>query len=188
MDSIRQILLRAKHWQIFFLLLGTYVLSVVVTTRLSPKLKPGIGNNPVGLTLLIAAGIAPYVLSIFGWLWAAGFLFNANLKPDLRLRTGFFRFAIVYVACGLVFGLPIFWASNQIQQRWLLLPQFFGFICIIYILNFTAKAFVTLNRGRRSLLWNYGGDMIQFLALPLFVWKIQPRINRLYATAQKRVV
>jgi hypothetical protein len=135
-----------------------------------------------------AAGIAPYVLSIFGWLWAAGFLFNANLKPDLRLRTGFFRFAIVYVACGLVFGLPIFWASNQIQQRWLLLPQFFGFICIIYILNFTAKAFVTLNRGRRSLLWNYGGDMIQFLALPLFVWKIQPRINRLYATAQKRVV
>ena len=40
-DSISQIFLRAKHWQIFFLLLGTYVLSVIATTRLSPELKPG---------------------------------------------------------------------------------------------------------------------------------------------------
>ncbi len=187
MDSIWQLFLRAKHWQIFSLLLGTYVLSVIATMRLSPKLQSGIEHNPVGLILLIAAGIAPYVFSTFGWLWAAGLLFNANLKPDLRLRTGFFRFAIVYVIFGLVFGLPIFWASSEIQQRWLLLPQFFGFICIVYILNFAAKAFVTLNRGRRSLLWNYGGDMIQFLALPLFVWQIQPRVNRLHATAQKWV-
>lgn len=187
MDSIRQLFLRAKHWQIFFLLLGTYVVAVISVTLLSPKLQPGVGHNPVGLILLVAAGIAPYVFSICGWLWAAGLLFNANLRPELRLRTGFFRFAIVYVIFGFVFGLPIFWASTQIQQRWLLLPQFFGFICIIYILSFAAKTFVTLHRGRRSLLWNYGGDMIQFLALPLFVWRIQPQINQVYAANQQRV-
>lgn len=188
MDSIWQIFLRAKHWQIFFLILGTYLLSVAATSRLSPRLRPGIGQNAVGLILLIAAGIVPYVFSLFGWLWAAGLLFNANLEPDLRLRTGFFRFAIVYAVFGLVFGLPILWASDEIQERWLLLPQFFGFICIIYILSFMAKAFVTLKRGQPSRLWHYSGAILQFLILPVSVWHLQPRINLLYATAQKRVV
>ncbi|HXY79466.1 MAG TPA: hypothetical protein VEI08_02395 [Candidatus Bathyarchaeia archaeon] len=186
-DKVADLLLRAKHWQIFFLLLGTYVLAVMATTRLSPRLSPRTGHEVAWATLLIGAGIAPYVLSIFGWLWAAGLLFNANVKPELRLRTGFFRFAVVYVVLGFIFGLPIFWASNQIQQRWLVLPQLFGFICIIYILNFAAKAFVTIRRGKRSLPWHYVGYMVQFLALPLFVWQIQPQINRLYAAAQESV-
>lgn len=185
MDFIRQILVRAKHWHIFFLLIGTYALSVLAVTQLSPKLKPGIEHNSISLCLLIAAGIAPYILSVFGWLWAAGSLFNANLQPELRLRTGFFRFAIVYAVLGLVFGLPVLWASNQRQQDWLTLPAFFGVICIVYIMKFTAKTFANLNRGRRSSLWNYGGYMVEFLSIPLFVWKIQPRINRLSATAEK---
>ena len=187
MDSISQIFLRAKHWQIFSLLLGTYALSVLTTTKLSPKLKPGIEHNPTGLILLIAAGIAPYILSNFAWLRAAALLFNANLKPELQLRTGFFHFAIVYAVLGFVFGLPFSWASNQIQQRWWPLPEFFGLICMIYILNFTAKAFVTLGRGRLSRPWNYGGKTIEFLIPALFVWTIQPRINQLYAAGQKQV-
>ncbi len=179
-NSIQGTFLRAKHWQIFFLFVGTYVLSVLATTRLSPKLKPGIADNPVGLILLIAVGIAPYVLSICGWLWAAGMLFNANLSSDLRLRTGFFRFACAYTVFGLTLGLPVTWASNEIEQRWLLLPQLFGVICVVYILYFTAKTFVTLNRGRRSALESQASYMVQFLAAPLFVWRIQPYVNRLY--------
>jgi hypothetical protein len=186
MDSIQEIFLRAKHWQIFFLLLGTYALSVLATTRLSPKLKPGIAHNPTGLILLIAVGIAPYVLSICGWLWAAGMLFNANLSSDLQLRTGFFRFATIYAVFGLSLGLPVTWASNQVQRQWLELPQLFGVICIVYILKFTAKTFVTLNRGRRSAPWSYFRYMVQFLAAPLFVWQIQPQLNRLYAKSQRK--
>lgn len=183
-----QIFLQAKHWQIFFLLFGTYMLSVLATTRLSAKVKPGIEHNPIGLILLMALGIAPYVLSIFGWLWAVGSLLNANLQSDLRSRTGLFRFAIVYAVFGLVFGLPIAWASNEIEQRWLFVPQCIGVICILYTLNFTAKAFATLYRGRRSRLWNHSGYLIELLALPVFVWALQPRINQLCATAQRRLV
>ena len=187
MSRIADVFLRAKHWQIFCLLLGTYVLAVITTTRLSPRLRPAAWHDLAWPLLLTATGIAPYVASIFGWLWAAGCLFNANLRSDLKMRTGFFRFAVVYVVLGFVFGLPIFWASDQTQQRWLLLAQFFGFVCIIYILRFAAKAFATLNRGRRAPPWQYSGYMVQFLALPLFVWQIQPRINRLYASAHDRL-
>jgi hypothetical protein len=76
---------RARHWQVFVLVWGAYVIGGV-----------GVVNNPQRTPLYSEAAILLFVLLFAGWLWSIGSFPFSIAKPALRLNIRFFRFAIIF--------------------------------------------------------------------------------------------
>jgi len=188
MRSLTRWFLRARHWQIFVLLVATYVFSAVISIGLEishPELEHLNRFSPL---LLLAEGAwLPLLFCWFGWLWTVGLFLDSLLKPDLKLRTGFFRFAIVYPTLYLLAGLPVFLSDNPTVERVAIPMHLLAMFCILYADNFVAKALKTVNLRRPMIMHEYGKEFLLLFLIPLGIWFIQPRINQLYASAQDRL-
>ncbi len=182
MNRVADTLLRAKSWQIFLLLGGTYLLGSFGIV----SLESTNGQGPSGLvsmrTLLLAeAFMAPCVLSTASWLWAMGSFLNSVLAPDLRLRTRFFGFVLVFATLYLLVGLPFFLMDDPRAERFTIAAHFLAMICMLYTLSFVAKCLVTKNRGEAVVFRDYTMQFFLLFFAPVGIWLIQPRINQLYA-------
>ena len=184
---ITDVFLRAKHWQIFALMCVTYVAAGVVLVGLEIKFQEAgtrAASPSLALMLLTEAVWVPFLLSWLGWLATVGFFLNSNLAPEQKLRTGLFRFALVYTVGFLFVGPPLFVEANP--PDWIVLPLFlFAIVCLFYLLIFVAKALKTTDLQRPMIMNEYTIELFLLFFLPLGIWLIQPKINRLYAEAQK---
>src|SRR5260370_33145840 len=108
MGTVATYFLRAKHWQIFLLLFGigwvggiAAMLLDLVTAR-SPEefLKISL---PFGFVMVL------FMFCLLAWLWSLGSFLSSVVHPELRLKMGFFRFALAYAA----FYIPIFFFLSQ---------------------------------------------------------------------------
>jgi hypothetical protein len=179
-------LLRAKSWQIFLLLGGTYLLGSFGIV----SLESTNGQGPSALvsmrTLLLAeAFMAPCVLSTASWLWSMGSFLNSGLKPELRVRSGFFRFALVFATLYLLAGLPLFLIEEPGVERFTITLHLFALVCMLYTLGFVAKCLVTKNRGETVVFRDYTMQFFLLFFAPIGIWLIQPRINQLYAESSR---
>jgi hypothetical protein len=98
MDAIARFFLRAKHWQIFLLLVGVgfigdaaLVASSMSATAQSPKDFGKLGL-PFGIVTVL------FMFCFLGWFWSMGTFLSSMVSPSIRLKTRFFRFALVYPA------------------------------------------------------------------------------------------
>jgi hypothetical protein len=53
--------------------------------------------------------------------------------------------------------------------------------CLFYVFYFVARSLIIVNKGRQVLLSEYAEPLVLLLLYPIGVWRIQPRINQLYA-------
>ena len=94
-EAIANFFLRAKHWQIFLLLYAAPTVAefsavgvISATIRSWHNFGPG-GFFFLGVMVL-------YLLCFLAWFGSMGLFFRSIVKPELRMETQFFRFALVY--------------------------------------------------------------------------------------------
>jgi uncharacterized RDD family membrane protein YckC len=179
MRPFARFFLRAKHWQIFLLLVGislvgdvVLVISMVATVRSSQDLLKA--DVPFG------AVMALLMFCYLGWSWSLGSFLTSILQPALRLKMGFFRFAVIYpLLYGFVF-FGLFSSTNPALLGILFPLHFLAMFCMFYVLWFVAKTLAMAETRRPASFYDYAGPFFLLWFFPIGVWVIQPRINRLY--------
>lgn len=176
MVALADFLLRAKHWHLFvlFFIVPTILEITVIpaTFRSWRELGPG-AFVYLGLMFLDT-------LCLLAWLWAIGRFLNSLQKPIVRLKLNFFRIALIYVPVYLLISFPVMFSSEPPVQIILAL-HLFALFCLFYIFYFVARSLVTVNKGKQVAFNEYAKSLVLLVFYPIGVWRIQPRINQLYA-------
>lgn len=182
MNVIARFFLRAKHWQIFLLLLGISVFGDVsaLSSSISATAQSPEAFGKVGL--LFGVVMVLFMFCFLAWFWSMGSFLNLIMQPTLRLKMGFFRFALIYP----VVYLPVFmwlFQSISLDPRLfaVILPlHFFAMFCMFYLLYFESKSLVLAETSKPASFYDYAGPFFLIWFFPIGVWFTQPRINQLY--------
>jgi hypothetical protein len=109
------------------------------------------------------------------------------------MKETFFRIAVAFVPLYLpIFGIFFQSLNHPRDVRLILMAfavvipvHFFAAFCLIYGWYFTSRAIAVAESPRSVLFADYIGYFFGFWVLPVGIWIIQPRINRLYARAKR---
>jgi hypothetical protein len=127
-----------------------------------------------------------YLLCFLGWFGSMGFFFHSIVKPELRMRTELFRFALVYP----VLYFPIFLSlviPDGAIPVWVQLSLYLVCIaCFVYLFHFVAKNLVMVKIKKALAAQQILPSIFASVFFPLGVWIIQPEVNRLYAESKPR--
>jgi hypothetical protein len=165
-------ILRLKHWQLFFLAIGLPILADIV----------GVSNHgQIGTTDMIIGVIT--VSTVFGWMWTIANELHKLLPVGQKFTIWGFRTAFLLALILLVF---VFWATQNetfMARDYFLILLFVGVPIylglMIYVVLFAAKTLKTIELGRLAKIDEYAGEAFLIWMVPLGVWFIQPRLNRL---------
>lgn len=114
------------------------------------------------------------------WLWVLGIFLGRLPKPELRMRPTFFHFSFAYATAYSLLCLPVIFASD-VRAEIVVPLHLLAMFCLGYMFYFVAKSLATVNKGRRVSGSEYGQPFGWLMMYPIGIWKIQPRINQLYA-------
>jgi hypothetical protein len=146
LKGITSFFLRAKHWQVFVLMWGTYF---VGTMALVGSVPEGPVENPLKVGLLSEAVMLPFILCSMGWLWSMGLFLFSIAEPSLKLNIHYFRFAIIFPTLYLLTGLPFFLSRNPIVENIIVPLHLLALFCFLYALYFVS------NENTNGLLRQY---------------------------------
>ena len=144
-----------------------------------------VNESPSGLigtpALLYGAMTALGMAFVLLWLWAIGSFLNSIAQPRLVQRTALWTFALIYPVLYLLLAAPFF-ITPGLKYFEIILPfHFLAFFCVIYDLRFVSKGLALAENGRSVTFYDYAGPFFLIWFLPIGIWLVQPRINRLYA-------
>jgi hypothetical protein len=141
MNAVTIYLLRAKSWQIFALVIGLCVLGQIVAAI---SLIRSMESTDELLNIPIAFGIVivPMMCCLLGWYWSMGTFLNLRVPSALRLKSGFFRFALVYPAIYVLFFIGVFKILNAVLLSLIFPLHFLTVFCLFYLLYFVSKSLV----------------------------------------------
>ena len=174
MNPITRFFVRAKHWQVFALLIGLSCIAEAVVMWTYPK-----------SVSLIAAELCWVCFVV--WFWSLGSFLDSLVEPDLRLSRPFFRFALAYplVYMGVFQIIPF--EKLTLGYGFAIFPlHLFAMFCVFFDLNFVSKSLALAETGRAVSFYDYAGAFFLLWFFPLGIWFVQPRINRLYAGTLNR--
>jgi uncharacterized RDD family membrane protein YckC len=181
-NLIASFFLRAKHWQLFLLLVGVgfvgdfAILSSILATARTPQDFAKTG-------LLFGAVMALFMFCMLAWFWSMGSFLSSLVPPALRLKMGFFRLALIYPALYIFVFIAVFQSSttNPALLAIIFPLHFFAMFCLLYDLYFVSKSLVLAETSKPVSFYDYAGPFFLMWFFPIGVWFTQPRINRLYA-------
>jgi hypothetical protein len=180
MNVIANFLLRAKHWQVFILVFGMYFIgqmALMGSILASPPSRDGFTKGGVlgGLVMTVST------LGFFAWFWSLGSFFSSIAPPELKIRSGFFRFALIYPP----FYFVLFIATLQNSSPGLLgriIPlHLLAMVCMFYLLYFVSKSLVLAETSKPASFYDYAGPFFLLWFFPIGIWIVQPSVNRLYS-------
>jgi len=174
--------LKAKAWQVFFILIVVPFAFQLVTL----KFLLGLVYSDPKLFLVIILGATLIGAAVFlFWVWTLGVGMNQRIPSEIRPKVRFFKFTVIYSAASfitypLLVVLPLINANGDGIGALFFLLQLFSSYCIIYGFYFIAKNLVTFEKGEPIKFRSQIGTLILLWILPLGIWSIQPRINEVY--------
>jgi len=185
MKAVSDSLLRAKHWQIFLVMLSFVGAAITVMLRSFVVTPPG--KFPSSVPFFVVMEL--FAISFGLWLWSLGMFLNSFVPQPKRMKMTFFRFSIIYVPLYLAI-FDIFFEGQNLTRNisiilisWAVIfpMHFFAMFCQIYTWYFVSKTLAVAESGRIATFPDYIGYFFGLWILPIGIWIIQPRINRLYA-------
>jgi hypothetical protein len=178
MTSIERLYLRARHWQIFLLLVGGMILGqmAVLNSLSMPARSPQDLDKAIGRLALLTV---PFMLFFLSWFWAIGSFANSLAAHSDRPNIRMFRFALIYPAVYIVAFFVIL--SRRPDMPAVIVPfHLFAMFCMFYNLYFVAKSLALAETRRTVSFYDFSGPFFLLWFFPIGVWIIQPRINRLF--------
>ena len=172
---------KLKHWQLFVVL---FLIPFLVSSALQVAIFLSFNSEPY-IAILYLFGIAWGAL-LLGWLYSVAMGSVAKLPTGVSLAVARFRLFILafvaIIALSTVFSLFVPAGGESVSNEAGLLifaGAVFGLFCAFHSLWFTAKALKSVELGRAVSFSDFGGDFMALWFLPIGVWIIQPKVNRL---------
>lgn len=185
MNFVKNLFLRAAHWQIFALWAVLYFIDTFVVASLIGNEPTPVRNVPLLTTLIIQATAMLAIGGFFLWLWMVGSFLNSLVKPGLRLSFGFFRLALIFPLVYILAFSFVEWIPRAFRIYVVLPIHLFTMICIIYSLRFVAKNLALQEECRFLTFRDYYRSFFLLYFFPIGVWWIQPKINKLYVAGNQ---
>jgi hypothetical protein len=179
MNPLARFFLRAKHWQMFILMTGPFVLGIAIEFNSDWHTMPppeGFGTSDLKSALLWLF----FMFFYLAWLWAAGTFLNSIVQPTLRMKIGFFRFSLIYPALYFFVFWAVFHSSKPVVLALIFPLHAFATFCMFYLLYFVSKSLVSAETGRPAGFLDYVGVFFSIWFFPVGIWTIQPRVIHLY--------
>jgi hypothetical protein len=173
-QTVPTFFVRAKHWQIFLLIVGaaTTLLSFAKAQSADEMLRAAL---PFGLLMTLS------MVFVGAWLWSMGSFLNSVVQPSLRLRLGFFRVALVYPMLYMFVFVAVFTSANPLLLAVLFPLHVFAMFCLFYDFYFVSRSLAMAETPKVASFADYAGSFFLLWFFPVGVWFIQPRVNRLFA-------
>jgi hypothetical protein len=173
-------LLRAKHWQVFSVLMG-----VMFLAQSAMVANIHTGTSPEAIQRAIAPFMIItflFMLLVLVWLWGLGRFLWSVAPLDLRLDLRRFRLSLIYpLAYAILFGFAM---QRAHPPSWIIPLHLLAMFCMFYNLYFVAKSLRLAEERRPLVFYDYSGPFFLLWFFPIGIWVVQPRINRLYALHQ----
>lgn len=166
------IYLRAKHWQLFLVLVGSMFLTQAL--MLNSVMDGGAVNPLVMILPTVLVGAV-----FFGWIWAIASACYRALPRDLAssprpMKIGLV-YALIYISLS---GVLLFGAGNQLPG-YVALMHLLAMSAVFYSLGYTAKQLTKLEQKQDVTFFSYSGPFFLLWFFPLGIWFIQPKVNQL---------
>lgn len=197
---------RAKHWQLFSILIGTPLLfqligMVYMSSTFSPQSLLDGPPELSGFFWIFIPMMFIVLFLIFGWQWSIGSGLKDKLPRSARLNFKLYRaftiVPIVYFIAHISFVFVMFsrmenafYSGNPFEMFQLILPMLLGMallipfalfasFCMFYGFYFCAKTLKSIELGREAELNDYIGYFFLFWFNFVGFWIIQPSVNRI---------
>ena len=183
MDWIRNLFVRAKHWQLFLLFVAVFVigeLPMLGYVASGPKSPEDPAEAFVVVEIVTAVSALCYLL----WLWSMGSFLNSLIPPTLRSRIHFFSFTVIFTSIYVLGFIALFQSVSPIAVAVIIPRLLLAAFCMFYNFYFVSKSLVSAETGKNATFNEYAGMFFLLWFYPIGIWFIQPRINRLYAKTQ----
>lgn len=180
---MEKLFLKIKHWQFFllFLVLPMILQSIFIEQSF---------NQDNTYSLIYALIMLLFLIGFFGWMLTIGFKLNSLLPRELKFKTGFYKFSVIF-PLGYMFFLYLSMGSlstnlsgdgnlNPALFPIIFVLHLFTMFCIFYILRLSAKILKTFENQEKTSFGGYAGEFFLMWFFPLGIWIIQPRVNKIY--------
>jgi len=191
---MNNILLRAKHWQLFMIV---FVIPMVFYVGIMGLMIANIANDTPDPSIIIS--YFPFFLLLmiftgsvqFGWFWAVGVGLNKVIPPELKLNVKRFKLAFLLVVIAIFGWVYFMWSLMRsvtlVSQNnynpaitGLMIPcMFLLIVAVFYIYYFVAKTLRTAELKRAINVGDYIGEFFLIYFFPIGIWFLQPKINKL---------
>lgn len=161
---MKKTLLKGEHWQFFLIIIFGFILQTL-----------DIEEKPIINIIFKLVGAFFY----FSWIILAGNTLFQILPKKIELNFNLwvgntFIWTMTYLAITIISdgkGMTF----NGIEA----IPLLYVFYAVVNSMAFPARALRTLEKGKKAELGEYIGDFFLILFLPIGIWFLQPRINKL---------
>src|SRR5208337_4333136 len=162
MSAIKNFLIRAKHWQVFALLVGISCIAETVVIATHPK-----GDEVrIPTVALIAVELCWICFAV--WFWSLGSFLYSVVKPNLRLSLRFFGFALAYPLVYMGVFQIILFERLTLGYGLAIFPfHLFAMFCVFFDLNFVSKSLALAETGRAVSFYDYAGPFFLLWFFPL---------------------
>jgi hypothetical protein len=160
-------LLTAKHWQIFLALIVVLILAEI-------KLE----DNP---TLTMAFNITGTLL-YFIWPLLVGHELQNYLPNKVELNYTFFMINGFLIILGIVSAAIITGGGTWHFEGLAALPVFYLLFAWFYVFSFPGRTMRSIENKREAGLSESIGDFFLTFFLPIGIWFLQPRLNKIIGT------
>ena len=158
-----KIFLKFKPWQLFTIWIITSII-FFITMR----------------TMFWWITFELYAFSIVGWMYSIGKYFNKLNDKKAIVNYGEDIWFILYLICGIPFGYYFANFGHDTSNDLILkISGLIGFVSMIRLANFSAKAYKQYNNNKDLKFSDYLEEFIWITIFIVGIWRIQPEINKI---------
>ena len=159
-------LLTAKHWQVFIFMM----------------LSGAIGNiriegDPTFSALMPMIGALLYTV----YPLSIGYLMQSYLPRKIVLNHNLFLFNVVIWIIVYAAVMILTDGQGMVFSGLAAIPILYVFYAILHTFSFPARTLKSIELGKKASVSEYIGDVFLMIFLPVGIWFLQPRINKIIA-------
>lgn len=192
---MKNLFLKAKHWQLFIPMFGLPILFQIVNMIF---MFSSVNENGSPESSIISLAFFPimmflYVGLMFGWFWSVATGLQEYIpiehRPNLKKYKIFFftplfyiSFLLIYIGTSLFVGLSNDSTIDGIIGilMFVIIPlHLFSMFCMFYQLYFISKTIKMVVLKRPVIFSDFLGEFFMVWFLPLGIWVLQPKINEI---------
>jgi hypothetical protein len=177
-------LLKAKHWQIFMIIIGAPVILQAILTPFAMIYS----ENFLIMKMAMAISVI-FEIGFILWYWSIAIGLQFSIPGKLKMNVTIFKVAsiiqIIYTVGTLgviVFKsdslLAVIGNRNKMDGSSLAI-NLLSILCLFYCIYFVARTFKTVELQKKVIFSDFAWEFFLFLFFPVGVWIIQPKINNL---------
>jgi len=164
------IILKAKHWQIFIIL----IISLVIANFT-------IENNDTVTLVLKNIGIVLYFLYPF----LIGLFLQDYLPNTIRLNHNYFILnSLIWITTYLTVMI-LSKGEGMTFSGLAAIPMLYVVFAFLHYLSFPAKTLKSIELNKEAKFRDYISEFFLIVFLPIGIWFLQPRINKITNTKEK---